>query len=891
MWSSLKPGDILHYYGGNADANSGHWVFVTAVNGNAITVGECNIYNAPCQIRWGNVIYKNDIYAARVRVAPYTLPIVSQEALDYIAKCTKYPTYGTLTVAKNGANINDRPCSKETDSTIITLIDGTAGIEYTVTAAYKNTAGNYWYEVNTNLGQSGYIYSGNCIYQPKFDDVVCNGSVPATVAMDGTLTLSGTISAPYTKIQKATVTIYKEDGNMCTEYKTLTKDAVDGKIDLSQFSFKLSESKSVKLLCKVEVYMAHYNITTEKYPTGTRKVYDLGTATLTCVNHSYGNWALTTDYTCTQNGEWTRTCKICGHKETKPEAAPGHNWTVANSSGVTCTSPGYTNYSCLNCGERKSDEGTVSWSDWSENYPDTSLDRIETKTQYRYRDWVSVGQTAQSGYVDYVKSWPGGFYTGNSHYATYNQTPKTAYENDTERLVIDSDNVVGYLYWHWCRGRYLEQPYNSAISDGYTDTFWCFHAYYSTNYIAYNASANAWNASNYGCCQDTYWYFQTPVYRQTYHIETKTDSTGHWGNWSEWSYDAVAATNTRDVETRNLYRYINKGLADHKWGTPVRTKEPTLESEGELTYTCTVCKNKKIEYIPFLQFRECDHTKTTLYDKVEPTCTTAGYSGDLICTACGDTVEAGKTIAAKGHTEVSIPGKAATCTAPGTSNGKKCSVCGTVTVAQTTINAKGHTEVTVPGKAATCFSPGLTDGKKCSTCGTVTVAQKTIATKAHTYDNNVDGTCNSCKVNRETVETRQVHHMLRMYNPNTGEHFYTGSEVEKSQLVAAGWNYEGVGFTFPANTGAPVYRLFDPVTGEHLYTMDVAEKDRLMAEGWNYEGIAFNSAYDTEAVQHRLHNPNATVGAYHFTFSTEEMQNLIAAGWEYQGIGWYSCWK
>ena len=169
--------------------------------------------------------------------------------------------------------------------------------------------------------------------------------------------------------------------------------------------------------------------------------------------------------------------------------------------------------------------------------------------------------------------------------------------------------------------------------------------------------------------------------------------------------------------------------------------------------------------------------------------------------------------------------------------------------------------------------------------------QFTCSKNGHTYDDMVDGTCNMCGVHRETVETRKVHHMLRMYNPNTGEHFYTGSEEERDNLIAAGWNYEGVAFTFPANTGAPVYRLFQPSTGEHLYTMDEAEKDRLMAEGWNYENIAFNSAYDTEAVQHRLYNPNVTVGAYHFTFSEEEMQNLINAGWWYQGIGWYSCWK
>ena len=174
-------------------------------------------------------------------------------------------------------------------------------------------------------------------------------------------------------------------------------------------------------------------------------------------------------------------------------------------------------------------------------------------------------------------------------------------------------------------------------------------------------------------------------------------------------------------------------------------------------------------------------------------------------------------------------------------------------------------------------------------------ADKTTPTgvlECHVYDDGVDGTCNLCGVHRETTEERTVMHMFRMYDPNSGEHFYTGSEVERDNLVEAGWNYEGVGFTFSMTTGAPVYRLYDRNdTCEHLYTMDEEEKERLMAEGWELEGIAFNSAYDTEVPQYRLHNPNAKRGAYHFTASAEERDNLIAAGWEYQGIGFYSSWN
>ncbi len=130
--------------------------------------------------------------------------------------------------------------------------------------------------------------------------------------------------------------------------------------------------------------------------------------------------------------------------------------------------------------------------------------------------------------------------------------------------------------------------------------------------------------------------------------------------------------------------------------------------------------------------------------------------------------------------------------------------------------------------------------------------------------------------------------MYRMYDPNSGEHFYSGSELERDFLIDAGWHYEGVGFNFPEE-GDPVYRLYDPVYGEHLYTMDNAEREKLQSWGWQYEGVAFNSAEEDEIPQYRFHNPNAKRGGYHFTGSDVERDFLISLGWIPQGIGWYSC--
>ena len=131
--------------------------------------------------------------------------------------------------------------------------------------------------------------------------------------------------------------------------------------------------------------------------------------------------------------------------------------------------------------------------------------------------------------------------------------------------------------------------------------------------------------------------------------------------------------------------------------------------------------------------------------------------------------------------------------------------------------------------------------------------------------------------------------MYRIYNANTGEHFYTGSIEEREMLVRAGWNYEGVAFHSP-NKGDPMYRLFNPNAGDHHYTGSAEERDMLINAGWRYEGVAFNSAAASEEnhPQYRLYNPNAVSGSHHYTGSVEERDMLINAGWRYEGIGFYS---
>lgn len=139
------------------------------------------------------------------------------------------------------------------------------------------------------------------------------------------------------------------------------------------------------------------------------------------------------------------------------------------------------------------------------------------------------------------------------------------------------------------------------------------------------------------------------------------------------------------------------------------------------------------------------------------------------------------------------------------------------------------------------------------------------------------------------------HPIARLYNPNTGEHFYTAYRNELNTLQNLGWQYEGTGWTAP-DSGWYVYRLYNPNTSDHHYTMDVDECNALIRLGWKYEGIAFASPSlgwtDPDEASgipvYRLYNPNSPTASHHYTTNPDEANTLADLGWSYEGIGWYA---
>lgn len=134
--------------------------------------------------------------------------------------------------------------------------------------------------------------------------------------------------------------------------------------------------------------------------------------------------------------------------------------------------------------------------------------------------------------------------------------------------------------------------------------------------------------------------------------------------------------------------------------------------------------------------------------------------------------------------------------------------------------------------------------------------------------------------------------MHRLYNPNSGEHFYTASIEERSNAQCEGWEYEGRGWCAPKMSSSPVYRLYSGT--DHHYTTSAAERDHLISVGWSDEGIGWYSDDAQGVPLYRQFNPNVNPnaatnnsGSHNYTTGRGEHDSLVSIGWHDEGIGWY----
>ncbi len=137
----------------------------------------------------------------------------------------------------------------------------------------------------------------------------------------------------------------------------------------------------------------------------------------------------------------------------------------------------------------------------------------------------------------------------------------------------------------------------------------------------------------------------------------------------------------------------------------------------------------------------CTHTNTTTQNYKAATCTAAGYSGDVVCSDCGETVTKGTTIAKVAHTIAQGAAQTKTCTQDGWTAYEYCTKC---TYSTKVIIPAGHTLTQVAAQAPTCTEKGWDAYEYCTECTHTTYVEK--AALGHTAgaaveENRTESTC------------------------------------------------------------------------------------------------------------------------------------------------------
>ena len=214
---------------------------------------------------------------------------------------------------------------------------------------------------------------------------------------------------------------------------------------------------------------------------------------------------------------------------------------------------------------------------------------------------------------------------------------------------------------------------------------------------------------------------------------------------------------------------------NHSWDAGKVTTKATCTEEGEKTFTCSICGDKKTEKIS-----ATGHQHTEIRNKKEATCKEEGYSGDTWCKDCGKKILSGQAIAkTEDHSwnqgEIT---KEPTCKEKGEKT-FTCSICGNTKTEKVSTTDHQHMEIRNQ-KNPTCKEAGYSGDTYCADCGVKISSGKTIAkTKNHNWDGGVITTEPTCTERGEKTFTCTICGNTDTKKVNATGHSYGAYKVVK----------------------------------------------------------------------------------------------------------------
>ena len=344
--------------------------------------------------------------------------------------------------------------------------------------------------------------------------------------------------------------------------------------------------------------------------------------------------------TCEKDGYTESVCARCGLSyRTNYVAAKGHSY-VDVVTAPTCESAGYTTHTCSVCG-------------------DSYVDAIVPATGHSYVDVVTAPTCEKGGYTTHTCSVCG---------SSYVDAMTEALGHDYQTVVTaPTCDAMGYTT-HTCT-----RCGNSYV-DSYTQA--ADHSY--TSEVTKQPTCTEEGIRTFTCKNCSKSYTESiPMIAHSYEaVRTDPDCT-HMG------YTTYTCSVCGDS-----YKADFVDAAGHDCEATVVA--PTCEGYG---YTENHCKHCDYTYIS--EIRQPLGHDDKLTGAKEATCTEPGYTGDMVCTRCGEVHSKGEEIPALGHdygdwTTV----KEADCFHTGLEE-RKCGRCGEIEQHETT--------------AETCLSEAYTD--------------------------------------------------------------------------------------------------------------------------------------------------------------------------------------
>lgn len=346
--NTLKAGDIVR--------RNGHSMYVTAVDGDTVTVADCNAINKSCNIRWGVTKTKSDLKYNNfeyVRVAPEEL------AIGYLGKCEDYLSSGTVTVNADTV-LRTHPCSQEAYEDSLEVATVGSPTVLTATGVCKNTEDQLWYEVTWEDQRAYLPAEAVSEFVPDFGTVtVTDVSAPANTRKGSGFPIKGTVSSDTLPLTQVGAYIYAGSQTGDTPYMTsedtasnkhtytIYGSAVDsnltfGKLALGEYTYLLTASVT-------NHYVAEDEIVSDVRAIRLHQNTFTVSSSLSCT-HSYTQ-EQTADASCGEDGIITYTCKKCAFAYTQTVFATGEHimgqWETVKKP--TCTEEGCAEMACEGC--------------------------------------------------------------------------------------------------------------------------------------------------------------------------------------------------------------------------------------------------------------------------------------------------------------------------------------------------------------------------------------------------------------------------------------------------------------------------------------------------------------------------------------------------------------